>query len=164
MNSPNRARTPTVEPFRVWTRTGLTPWPRGTGCRGCTSSSAAASRPRPTYDDLLLVTLDKGGQAQEHLQYKDYPLNETQFHWQSKASTRADDRAGLRLISPREQGATPLLLVRETKKDSRNLTQPFRYLGPVEPVRHTGERPITIEWRLSTPVLPEWVRRWRTVA
>jgi superfamily II DNA or RNA helicase/HKD family nuclease len=114
--------------------------------------------------DLLLVTLDKAGQAHEHLQYKDFPLNEWLFQWQSKASTRVDDRAGLRLIQPREQGSIPLLLVRETKKDCRGQTQPFRYLGPVEPARHSGERPITIEWRLGTPVLPEWVRRWRTVA
>jgi hypothetical protein len=28
------------------------------------------------------------------------------------------------------------------------------------PRSHRGERPITIEWELGTPLLPEWVRRW----
>jgi hypothetical protein len=114
--------------------------------------------------DLLLTTLDKGDVTHEHLQYKDFPLTESLFQWQSKSSTRADEENGLRLVEPRSHGATPLLLVREAKKDSRNVTSAFRYLGPVEPVKHSGERPITIEWRLGTPLLPEWVRRWGTVA
>jgi len=53
--------------------------------------------------------------------------------------------------------------VRESKKDARGVTNAFRYLGPVQPRAHRGERPITIEWELSTPLLPEWVRRWRNV-
>lgn len=57
-----------------------------------------------------------------------------------------------------------MLFVRESKKDARGVTNAFRYLGPVEPVDHRGERPITIEWALTTPLLPEWVRRWRNVA
>jgi superfamily II DNA or RNA helicase/HKD family nuclease len=114
--------------------------------------------------DMLLVTLDKAGQKHEHLQYKDFPLNEWIFQWQSKASTRADEPAGLRLIRPKENGAVPLLFAREMKKDERGVTQAFRYLGPVEPTKHIGERPITIDWKLGTPLLPEWVRRWGPVA
>ena len=115
--------------------------------------------------DLLLVTLDKGDQKHEHLQYKDFPLTEWLFQWQSKSSTRADERAGAApRPAPVDEGATPLLFVRETKKDARGVTCAFRYLGPVEPVKHSGERPITIEWKLGTPLLPEWVRRWGTVA
>ncbi len=114
--------------------------------------------------DLLLTTLDKTDQKHEHLQYKDFPLGETLFQWQSKASTRADEPAGLRLIQPSEEGTTPLLFVRDAKKDARGLTQAFRYLGPVAPAKHTGERPITIEWKLGTPLLPEWVRRWGPAA
>jgi len=95
--------------------------------------------------DLLLATLDKGDQKNEHLQYKDFPLSEWLFQWQSKASTRADEEAGLRLIRPGEHGAIPLLFVRETKKDARGATSAFRYLGPVDPIKHAGERPITID-------------------
>ncbi|HVV87822.1 MAG TPA: DUF3427 domain-containing protein [Kofleriaceae bacterium] len=113
--------------------------------------------------DLLLVTLDKGD-AHEHLKYQDFPLGETRFHWQSKADTRLDDREGQRHLDGARLGVTSLLLVRETKKDVRGVTNPFRYLGAVEPVSHHGERPITIEWQLSTPLRPEWVRRWRNVS
>jgi hypothetical protein len=58
---------------------------------------------------------------------------------------------------------TPLLFVRESKKDTRGVTSAFRFLGSLHPQSHRGERPLTIAWRLSTPLLPEWVRRWRNV-
>lgn len=77
--------------------------------------------------------------------------------------TREDSDDGLRHLRPAERGVTPLLFVRESKKDARGVTNAFRYLGPVQPRAHRGERPITIEWELSTPLLPEWVRRWRNV-
>jgi superfamily II DNA or RNA helicase len=114
--------------------------------------------------DLLLITLDKGDVKHEHLQYADFPLSETLFQWQSKSSTRADGEDGLRHLQPVDKGVTPLLFVRESKKDARGVTSAFRYLGPAEPVSHRGERPITIEWKLGTPLLPEWVRRWKNVS
>ena len=114
--------------------------------------------------DLLLVTLDKGGVKHTHLQYADFPLTENLFQWQSQSSTRADSPGGLRHLQPAAQGVVPLLFVRETKKDSRGVTNAFRFLGPVEPAAHRGERPITIEWKLGTPLLPEWVRAWRNVS
>jgi hypothetical protein len=113
--------------------------------------------------DLLLVTLDKGDVKHEHLQYADFPLGEKRFQWQSQAGTRADDEDGLRHLQPGERGVTPLLFVREAKKDARGVTSAFRFLGQVEPKSHRGERPITIEWELRTPLLPEWVRRWRNI-
>ncbi len=113
--------------------------------------------------DLLLVTLDKGDVKHEHLQYADFPLTETVFQWQSQSRTRADDEDGLRHLEPWKHNVRPLLFVREAKKDGRGVTSAFRFLGPVDPRSHRGERPITIEWELSTPLLPEWVRRWRNV-
>jgi hypothetical protein len=114
--------------------------------------------------DLLLVTLDKGDVEHEHLQYADFPLTETLFQWQSQSRTRADSEDGLRHLAPAARRVTPLLFVRESKKDSRGVTSAFRFLGPVHPRSHRGERPITIEWELSTPLLPEWLRRWRNVS
>ena len=80
--------------------------------------------------DLLLVTLDKGDQKHEHLQYADFPLSETVFHWQSQSRTRADSEDGLRHLQPADRGVTPLLFVREAKKDARGVTNAFRFLGP----------------------------------
>ena len=113
--------------------------------------------------DLLLVTLEKGDVRREHLRYRDYPLNASLFHWQSQATTRQEDRVGQRHVRPAEAGVVPLLFARETKKDERGLTRAFRFLGAVEPVRVDGERPISIEWRLATPLRAEWVERWSNV-
>jgi len=97
---------------------------------------------------LLLVTLDKAAATKEHLRYRDFPLNERRFHWQSKARTTRDSNQGRRHLKPAQHGVTPLLFVRERADDRPGVTMGFRYLGPVEPDGASGERPITIEWRL----------------
>ncbi len=102
--------------------------------------------------DLLLVTLDKAAATKEHLRYRDFPLNERRFHWQSKARTTRDSNQGRRHLRPAQHGVTPLLFVRERADDRPGVTMGFRYLGPVEPDGDKEERPITIEWRLQFPM------------
>ena len=113
--------------------------------------------------DLLLVTLDKGRVAHEHLDYRDFPITERLFHWQSKSTTRQDDDRGQRHLNPDQLGVTPLLLVRESKRDTRGLTGAFLYLGSVRPHHAEGERPITIEWELAAPAPADFVRDWSNV-
>jgi hypothetical protein len=113
--------------------------------------------------DLLLVNLAKGGK-EDHLKYQDFPLSETVFQWQSKSGTMQDDTEGRRHLHGHDEGVSSLLFVRETQKDSRGVTCAFRYLGPVMPRAFHGERPITVEWVLKTPLRPEWVRRWSNVS
>ena len=98
---------------------------------------------------MLLVTLEKAAATKERLRYRDFPLNERRFHWQSKAGTTRDSQPGRRHLEPSQQGVTPLLFVRERANDRPGVTMGFRYLGPVEPDGDTEERPITIEWRLQ---------------
>lgn len=98
--------------------------------------------------DLLLVTLDKAAATKEHLRYRDFPLNETSFHWQSKARTTRESTEGRRHLDPVRHGVTPLLFVRRRSDARPGVTMAFQYLGPVHPERTEGERPITIEWRL----------------
>jgi hypothetical protein len=98
--------------------------------------------------DLLLVTLDKAAATKEHLRYRDFPLNERRFHWQSKARTTRESTEGKRHLDPARYSVTPLLFVRERADDRPGVTMAFRYLGPVAPDGADGERPITIEWRL----------------
>jgi superfamily II DNA or RNA helicase/HKD family nuclease len=98
--------------------------------------------------DLLLVTLSKNDKTKEHLRYRDFPLHETRFHWQSTASTRQGDAQGRRHLFPKEENCTPLLFVREREDERRDITMAHCYLGAVEPDGVTGERPITIEWKL----------------
>ena len=98
--------------------------------------------------DLLLVTLDKAAATKEHLRYRYFPLNEQQFHWQSKARTTRESTEGRRHLDPARYGVMLLLFVRERADERAGVTMAFRYLGPVEPDGAEGERPITIEWRL----------------
>ncbi|HEY1098797.1 MAG TPA: DUF3427 domain-containing protein, partial [Myxococcota bacterium] len=98
--------------------------------------------------DLLLVTLHKEEKTKDHLKYRDFPLHETRFHWQSKARTRPTDREGRRHLQPTAEGCTSLLLVRERSDDRPGVTMAYRYLGAVDPDGASGERPITIEWKL----------------
>ncbi|MBI3178758.1 MAG: hypothetical protein HYZ27_03810, partial [Deltaproteobacteria bacterium] len=81
----------------------------------------------------------------------------------SKADTKQGDKTGRRHLLPDAENVTPLLFVRERRKDARGVTCAFRFLGPVRPERVQGERPISIEWSLGTPLRPEWVRRWGNV-
>jgi hypothetical protein len=110
-----------------------------------------------------LVNLSKGDK-EDHLKYQDFPLSETVFQWQSKSGTMQDDPEGRRHLHGDTEGVRSLLFVRETRKDARGVTCAFRYLGPVTPRAFHGERPITVEWVLQTPLRPEWVRRWSNVS
>ena len=94
------------------------------------------------------MTLDKAAATKEHLRYRDFPLNERHFHWQSKARTTRESAEGKRHLDPIRSGVTPLLFVRERADDRPGVTMAFQYLGPVDPDRDEGERPITIEWTL----------------
>lgn len=113
--------------------------------------------------DMLLVTLEKAN-AKEHLRYRDFPLNERRFHWQSKSRTTRDSLDARRLLDPRGEGCTPLLFVRERSDDRPGVTMAFQYLGPVTPDGDAGERPISIEWRLDHSMPAELARRGRIAA
>jgi len=65
---------------------------------------------------------------------------------------RVCNQQGQRHLHPKANGVTPLLFVRETQKTNGKQTVAFMYLGPVEPAAYHGERPISIEWRLTYPM------------
>ncbi len=114
--------------------------------------------------DMLLVTLEKPASRKEHLKYRDFPLSEHRFHWQSKARTRRDSREGRRHLDPAGERCMALLFVREREDERPGVSAPFVYLGPVTPDGDDGERPITIEWRLLFPMPAALVQRGRVAA
>jgi hypothetical protein len=69
-------------------------------------------------------------------------------HWQSQAGTRLASRLGQRHVNHAALGVTPILLVRKAPRDERGLPLPYQLLGPTRCLRHEGERPISIVWRL----------------
>ncbi len=111
--------------------------------------------------DMLLTTLEKTAAVKEHLRYRDFPLSEVLFHWQSKAGTTRDSAQGRRHLDPAAAGCTPLLFVRERNDTRPGVTMAFRYLGPVDPVSAEGERPLTMTWRLRYPMPAELLRAGR---
>jgi hypothetical protein len=104
--------------------------------------------------DILFVTLRKSeADFSPTTMYRDYPINETTFHWESQSTTSLASRTGQRYINNDSQ---VLLFVREQQKDDFG-TAPYLNLGQVWCQSHRGERPIAITWALETPMPSEFL-------
>lgn len=120
---------------------------------------------RPTACHLLFVTLCKSERDYSpSTMYDDYAISERAFHWQSQSTTAAGSLDGRRHQQHAALGVTPLLFVRERKKDDRGQTLPYTLLGPVTYVSHEGERPMSIVWELRDPIPWEVLRHARVAA
>lgn len=103
--------------------------------------------------ELLFVTLDKNEkQFSPTTMYHDYAINENLFHWQSQNSARPDRGRGKDYIEHREIGKRLFLFVREQTKDKYGRTMGFVNYGEVEYLNHTGSQPLSITWKLKTPM------------
>lgn len=103
--------------------------------------------------ELLFVTLDKNEkQFSPTTMYHDYAINEELFHWQTQNSARPNKGKGLSYIQHRSTGKRLFLFVREQSKDEYGRTMGFVNYGEVEYVEHTGSQPMSITWRLCTPM------------
>ena len=102
--------------------------------------------------DLFFVTLEK---TEKHYSpqtmYKDYAMSRELFHWESQWNTSEDTPTGQRYINHGELGSQVLLFVRQKKKVAGQ-TQPYVCLGPADYVRHEGDKPMGIVWRLRRPM------------
>ena len=94
--------------------------------------------------DLFAFTLDKtSGQFSPTTRYRDYAISPDLMHWESQSVTRADSETGRRYQHHVKMGSSVLLFARE-RADERA----FWFLGPATYLRHEGERPMAITWRL----------------
>jgi superfamily II DNA or RNA helicase/HKD family nuclease len=102
-----------------------------------------------TKSDLLFVTLEK---AESHYSpttlYRDYAISPKLFHWESQSTTSERSETGQRYIHHQQMGSHVLLFVRERIRQG-DRTHPYTFLGPVQYVRHSGERPMAIVWELE---------------
>ncbi|MFK7930259.1 MAG: DUF3427 domain-containing protein [Myxococcota bacterium] len=115
--------------------------------------------------NLLFVTLQKDEEDYSPTtMYADYAIGPDRFHWQSQSGTRAKDVKGQRHVRHVEEAITPLLFVRERKKDDRNETMPYTFLGPVQCTTWEGERPMNIEWTLEHEMPAETLRMAKVIA
>jgi len=83
-----------------------------------------------------------------HLWRKIIATFETYFNDDEFETYHATSAARLR----EAMGYTPLLFVRERKYQAGGLAAPYAFLGPARYVSHEGSRPMSILWRLETPM------------
>ena len=79
------------------------------------------------------------------------------FHWQSQNSTSEETTVGQRYIHNKEQQENILLFVREAKEDKYG-SIPFMFLGTADYVSHTGNKPMSIIWRLHNKIPAKFIK------
>jgi hypothetical protein len=95
--------------------------------------------------DLFAFTLDKTTrQFSPTTRYRDYAISRDLIHWESQSSTQEDSETGLRYRRHRALGTSVMLFAR-LRSDERA----FWFLGPATYVKHEGELPMAITWRLK---------------
>ena len=111
--------------------------------------------------DVFFVTLNKADRDYSPTtMYNDYSINEELFHWQSQSTTAENSPTGQRYIHHKERGSRVLLFVREFKNDRiTNAAAAYTYLGTANYVRHEGERPMNITWRLDAPIPAKYLKK-----
>jgi len=94
--------------------------------------------------------------------YEDYAISDRLFHWQSQSSISGETKTGQRYIEHEQKGYKPMLFIRNRKKLANGLTAPYLFAGPLRYVKHSGSKPMSIQWelleRLPARVL-SWARR-----
>ncbi len=102
---------------------------------------------------LVFVTTNKSDKDYSPTTlYKDYAINEHQFHWQSKNDIRIESEAGQRFIQQKENGWRFLLFVRESKNDEFGNTNGYHCLGLMEFNKSEGECPMNITWDMQNNI------------
>jgi superfamily II DNA or RNA helicase/HKD family nuclease len=111
--------------------------------------------------DAFFITLKKSeADYSPSTMYADYPISRELFHWESQSTTSVGSPTGRRYLSG---SSTVLLFVRHEQKDEFG-TAPYLFLGPASYVEHTGDRPIAITWRLTTPMPTDFYNHAAAVA
>lgn len=106
---------------------------------------------------VLLITLEKEGMGGT-FQYQDHFLSPDIFEMQSQNRTSQASAVGQGIRHHREKGIHVHLFVRKKKRAAGGGAAPFIYCGEVEFAGWEGDRPITVRWKLSTP-LPERLQK-----
>lgn len=115
--------------------------------------------PRPDRKLIaLLVTLEKDRMQAAH-RYADRFLAPDRFQWQSQNRTTRDSATGRMIENHQELGLAVHLFVRRTKL-IEGKAAPFIYCGELEYQGWDRDKPITVWWKLKTPV-PE--RLWASL-
>ncbi len=111
--------------------------------------------------DAFFITLKKSeSEYSPSTMYRDYPISEHLFHWESQSTTPVSSPTGQRYINGT---STVLLFVRYQPSDEFG-TSPYVFAGPATYVTHQGERPIAITWRLQHPLPSDLLNQASAIA
>jgi hypothetical protein len=104
--------------------------------------------------DLFFVTLTK---TERHYSpttmYQDRAVTPELFQWESQSTTSTASPTGQRYIHHASRGSAVHLFVRESKEADGDLgAPPYLYAGQMTYLRHSGDRPMRILWRLHEPL------------
>ena len=80
-------------------------------------------------------------------QYVDHFEGPEEFVWSSQESVGPDGKKGREILDALETGTQIHLWVRRRKTDVA-----FIYLGLILPLSHDGDRPMSVKFRLMTPL------------
>ena len=95
--------------------------------------------------DLLAFTIDKSAESfSPTTSYNDFALSPRMIHWESQSTTSETSATGKRYQKHQELGSTVMLFGRQ-RRDERA----FWFLGPGSYIRHTGSKPMAIDWKLE---------------
>jgi Domain of unknown function (DUF3427) len=96
--------------------------------------------------ELLFVTLDKSEGYHDRISYHDYAISAERFHWQTQNSAGPDTPGGRRYLESATNGWQFQLFVRPRKGEA------YRACGRVMLESGEGDRPMSIVWKLETPL------------
>jgi superfamily II DNA or RNA helicase len=115
---------------------------------------------REANADAFFVTLRKSDKSfSPTTMYRDYAVSPREFHWESQSTTSVGSPTGQRYINHAEGKSRVLLFARDVPEQ-----RDFLYLGPARYVRHAGDRPIAITWRLDWEIPPRFFLEARAVS
>jgi len=102
--------------------------------------------------DIFFVTLNKSDKDYSpSTMYRDYAINEEQFHWQSQSRTNVESATGQRYINQKSNGNKVLIFVREYRNEGQ-MTAPYTCIGLADYISHYGSAPISIVWKMRQPM------------
>ncbi|WP_414055296.1 DUF3427 domain-containing protein [Macrococcus equi] len=100
----------------------------------------------------LFVNLFKDEEARGNkLNYQDYFIDNSIFHWQSQNQTTQSCQTGQNLINHVINNKKVHLFVRRESMEE-GIAMPFYYIGELEFINAVGNKPISIEWKLKDPI------------
>ena len=113
----------------------------------------------PEYKiELMFVTLDKSTGFSERVQYHDYAISPTLFHWQSQNVASSKNPTGKRYLESvgdaDPNGWRFFLFVRENQDTA------YASLGEAVLIKAEGEKPISITWQLKNAMPMELFRHF----